>query len=109
MLTGIVTLSEIGPVWTINQQAKSLKSLAPILVVVPKFRSVGLNVTTPPCPLFDVANTELLLHGLLSVVKWGAVSVVFSVLVHGFLHPHRTGIISSHAVLGGLHHHYVRV
>jgi len=22
---GIVTLSEIGPVWTINQQAKSLK------------------------------------------------------------------------------------
>ena len=44
---GIVTLSEIGPVWTINQQAKSLKSLAPTLVVVPKFRSVGLNVTTP--------------------------------------------------------------
>ena len=44
---GVVTLSEIGPVWTINQQAKSLKSLAPTLVVVPKFRSVGLNVTTP--------------------------------------------------------------
>jgi hypothetical protein len=47
MLTGIVTLSEIGPVWTINQQAKSLKSLAPTLVVVPNFRSVGLNVTMP--------------------------------------------------------------
>ncbi len=37
---GIVTLSKIGPVRTINQQAKSLKSLAPILVVVAKFRSV---------------------------------------------------------------------
>jgi len=39
-LWGIVTLSEIGPVWTINQQAKSLKSLASTLAVVGKFRSV---------------------------------------------------------------------
>jgi hypothetical protein len=37
---GVVTLSEIGPVWTINQQAKSLKSLAATLAVVGKFRSV---------------------------------------------------------------------
>jgi catechol 2,3-dioxygenase-like lactoylglutathione lyase family enzyme len=37
---GVVTLSEIGPVWTINQQAKSLKSLASTLAVVGKFRSV---------------------------------------------------------------------
>jgi len=44
---GVVTLSEIGPVWTINQQAKSLKSLAPTLAVVAKFRSASLNVTTP--------------------------------------------------------------
>jgi hypothetical protein len=44
---GVVTLSEIGPIWTINQQAKCLKSLASTLAVVGKFRSVGLNVTTP--------------------------------------------------------------
>ena len=37
---GVVTLSEIGPIWTINQQAKSLKSLASTLAVVGKFRSV---------------------------------------------------------------------
>jgi len=39
-LAGVVTLSEIGPIWTINQQAKSLKSLASTLAVVGKFRSV---------------------------------------------------------------------
>jgi hypothetical protein len=38
--TGVVTLSEIGPIWTINQQAKSLKSLASTLAIVGKFRSV---------------------------------------------------------------------
>jgi len=37
---GVVTLSEIAPIWTINQQAKSLKSLASILAIVGKFRSV---------------------------------------------------------------------
>jgi predicted O-methyltransferase YrrM len=37
---GVVTLSEIGRIWTINHQAKSLKSLASILAVVGKFRSV---------------------------------------------------------------------
>jgi hypothetical protein len=39
-LEGVVTLSEIGPIWTINQQAKSLKSLASTLAIVGKFRSV---------------------------------------------------------------------
>jgi len=39
-LNGVVTLSEIGRIWTINHQAKSLKSLASILAVVGKFRSV---------------------------------------------------------------------
>ena len=37
---GIVTLSEIGPIWTINQRAKSLEFLASTLAVVGKFRSV---------------------------------------------------------------------
>ena len=37
---GVVTLSEIGPIWTINQQAKSLNSLASTLAIVGKFRSV---------------------------------------------------------------------
>jgi|GEM_PF-5372001 len=39
-LQGVVTLSETGPIWTINQQAKSLKSLASTLAIVGKFRSV---------------------------------------------------------------------
>jgi len=39
-VSGVVTLSEIGPIWTINQQAKSLKSLASTLAIVGKFRSV---------------------------------------------------------------------
>ena len=39
-LFGVVTLSEIGPIWTINQQAKCLKSLASTLAVVGKFRSI---------------------------------------------------------------------
>jgi hypothetical protein len=39
-LTGVVTLSEIGPIWTINQQAKPLKSHASTLAIVGKFRSV---------------------------------------------------------------------
>ena len=37
---GVVTLSKIDPIWTINQQAKSLKSLASTLAIVGKFRSV---------------------------------------------------------------------
>ena len=39
-LEGVFTLSEIGPIWTIDQQAKSLKSLASTLAIVGKFRSV---------------------------------------------------------------------
>jgi len=35
---GVVTLSEIGSILTINQQAKSLKSLASTLQVFGKFR-----------------------------------------------------------------------
>jgi hypothetical protein len=34
---GVVTLSEIGTIWTINQQAKSLKILASKLAVVGEF------------------------------------------------------------------------
>jgi hypothetical protein len=34
---GVVTLSEIGTIWTINQQAKPLKTLASKLVVVGEF------------------------------------------------------------------------
>ncbi len=34
---GIVTLSEIGSIWTINQQAKPLKTLASTLAVVGEF------------------------------------------------------------------------
>ena len=37
---GVVTLSEIGRIWTINQQAKSVKSLASTLAIVGKFRPV---------------------------------------------------------------------
>jgi hypothetical protein len=37
---GVVTLSEIAAIWTINQQAKSLKSLASTLAIVGKVRSV---------------------------------------------------------------------
>jgi hypothetical protein len=37
---GVVTLSETGPIWTINQQAKSLESLTSTLAIVGKFRSV---------------------------------------------------------------------
>jgi hypothetical protein len=37
---GVVTLSEIGLIWTINQQAKFLKLLSSTLAVVGKFRSV---------------------------------------------------------------------
>jgi hypothetical protein len=40
LLPGVVTLSEISPIWTINQRAKSLKFLASTLAVVGKFRSV---------------------------------------------------------------------
>jgi hypothetical protein len=39
-LLGVITLSEIGPIWTINQRAKSLKFLASTLAIVGKFRSV---------------------------------------------------------------------
>jgi len=39
-VAGFVTLSEIGLIWTINQQAKSLKLLSSTLAVVGKFRSV---------------------------------------------------------------------
>jgi len=34
---GVVTLSEIGTIWTINQQAKPLKTLASKLAVVGEF------------------------------------------------------------------------
>ena len=37
---GFVTPEEIGLIWTINQQAKSLKLLSSTLAVVGKFRSV---------------------------------------------------------------------
>jgi len=36
-LVGVVTLSEIGTIWTINQQAKPLKTLASKLAVVGEF------------------------------------------------------------------------
>jgi hypothetical protein len=39
MREGVVTLTEIGPIWTVNQRAKSLKFLASTLAVVGKFRS----------------------------------------------------------------------
>ena len=39
-LLGVITLSEIGPIWTINQRTKSLKFLASTLAIVGKFRSV---------------------------------------------------------------------
>ena len=44
---GIVTLSEIGPIWTIDRQDKSLKSHASKSAAVGKFQSIRLNVTTP--------------------------------------------------------------
>jgi len=44
---GIVTLSEIGPIWTIDRQAKPLKPHASQSAVVGKFQSIRLNVTTP--------------------------------------------------------------
>ena len=44
---GIVTLSEIGPIWTIDRQAKPLKSHASKSAAVGKFQSIRLNVTTP--------------------------------------------------------------
>jgi hypothetical protein len=34
---GVVTLSEIGTIWTINQQAKPLKNLVSNLAVVGEF------------------------------------------------------------------------
>jgi hypothetical protein len=37
---GVVTLSEIGPIWMINQQTKLVESLASTLAIVGKFRSV---------------------------------------------------------------------
>jgi hypothetical protein len=36
-VNGFVTLSEIGSIWTINQQAKPLKTLASKLAVVGEF------------------------------------------------------------------------
>jgi len=53
-LRGIVTLSEIVPIWTTDRQAKPLKSHASKSAVVGKFQSIRLNVTTPLqryCPL----------------------------------------------------------
>jgi hypothetical protein len=44
---GIVTLSEIGPIWTIDRQDKSLKPYALKSAAVSKFQSNRLNVTTP--------------------------------------------------------------
>jgi hypothetical protein len=37
LANGVVTLSEIGTIWTINQQAKPLKTLASKLAVVGEF------------------------------------------------------------------------
>ncbi len=37
VLDGVVTLSEIGTMWTINQQAKSLKILASKFTIVGEF------------------------------------------------------------------------
>ena len=44
---GVVTLSEIGPIWTIDRQDKSLKSHPLKSAAVGKFQSNRLNVTTP--------------------------------------------------------------
>ena len=44
---GVVTLSQIGPIWTIDRQDKSLKSHAVKSAAVGKFQSIRLNVTTP--------------------------------------------------------------
>ena len=44
---GIVTLSEIGPIWTIGRQDKSMKLNALKSSAVGKFQSNRLNVTTP--------------------------------------------------------------
>ncbi len=44
---GIVTLSEIGPIWTIDRQHKSLTSHPLKSAVVGKFQSIRLNVTMP--------------------------------------------------------------
>ena len=46
-MNGIVTLSEFGPIWTTDRQAKPLKSHASKSAVVGKFQSIRLNVTTP--------------------------------------------------------------
>ena len=46
-LYGIVTLSEMGPIWTFNRQARPLKSHASKSAAVGKFQSIRLNVTTP--------------------------------------------------------------
>jgi len=54
LIEGIVTLSEIVPIWTTDRQAKPLKSHASKSAVVGKFQSIRLNVTTPLqryCPL----------------------------------------------------------
>ncbi len=37
---GVVTLSEIGTIWTINQQAKPLKTLASKLAIVGEFHKI---------------------------------------------------------------------
>jgi len=44
---GVVTLSAIGQILAIDQQAKSLKCRTSVFAVIGKFRSIGLSVTTP--------------------------------------------------------------
>ena len=39
-LEGVVTLSEISQIWSIDREAKSLKSLASVFAVVGNFRSI---------------------------------------------------------------------
>jgi len=45
--SGVVTLSDIGQRWTIDQQAKPLKYRMSKSALVGKFQSIGLNVTMP--------------------------------------------------------------
>ena len=47
IVDGVVTLSEIRPIWTIDRQDKSLKSHPLNSAAVGKFQSNRLNVTTP--------------------------------------------------------------
>ena len=58
--TGIVTLSEIGPIWTTDRQDKSLKLNALKSSSVGKFQSNRLNVTTPSRMLPGLITIKIL-------------------------------------------------